>query len=252
MDVVTSTIPLSDASVTATRWGEGPPDIVLLHDGLGSIAQWRSVPERLAVGSGRTVLAYDRPGHGASTPTPKGPWPADWLRTEARRLGQLLEYTGADNPLLVGHSDGGSIVLLHASGGGAGRGAVVLAAHSWVEAAAVAEIDRLRGLSAAVIAGLAKHHHHPAALFEAWSGAWVGASFGSFDMRPELPRITMPTMIVQGRDDEFATDAQAELTAAAIGPNAVCRLLPGVRHLVHHDDPELVVDLVMEAAASER
>ena len=250
MDAVTATIPLTDASVTACRWGDGPPDIVLLHDGLGSIAQWRSVPERLAARSGRTVLAYDRPGHGASTPTPSGPWPADWLRTEARRLAELLEHTGANDPLLVGHSDGGSIVLLHAAGGGRGRGAVALAAHSWVEAAAVAEIDRLRGQSAAVVGGLAKHHEHPAALFEAWSGAWVGASFGTFDIRPELSRITMPTTIVQGRDDEFATDAQAELTAAAIGPDAVCRLLPGVRHLLHHDDPDLVVDLVLEAASS--
>jgi pimeloyl-ACP methyl ester carboxylesterase len=248
IEAVTTTVELSDAAVTTTCWGDGPPDIVLLHDGLGSIAQWRSVPEQVARRSGRTVLAYDRPGHGASTPTPFGPWPADWLRTEARRLAELLDVTDAAAPLLVGHSDGGSIVLLHAAAGGAGRAALALAAHSWVEPAAVAQIERLRGQSAVVIAGLARHHAEPAALFEAWSGAWVGASFAPFDIRPELDTITMPTVVIQGREDEFATDSQAELTAAAVGSAGSCRLLPGVHHLMHHHEPELVVELVLEAA----
>ena len=67
-------VELTDADVMTTQWGEGAAEIVLLHDGLGSIGQWRHVPEALARSTGRTVLAFDRPGHGQSRPVPIGPW----------------------------------------------------------------------------------------------------------------------------------------------------------------------------------
>ena len=102
----------------------------MLHDGLGSIAQWRDVPGRIADRLGVGVMAYDRPGHGASTPVPSGPWPADWLSHEADRLASLLRELEVQQPLLVGHSDGGSISLIHAATGGDVAGVVALAPHS--------------------------------------------------------------------------------------------------------------------------
>ena len=69
-----STVAVGADRLTTATWGDGPPSVVLLHDGLGSIAQWRDVPARLAARTGLTVLAYDRAGHGSSTPVPTGPW----------------------------------------------------------------------------------------------------------------------------------------------------------------------------------
>src|SRR3954447_22073524 len=86
-----STVSVEADRLTTARWGDGPPSIVMLHDGLGSIAQWRDVPGRLAARTGLTVLAYDRAGHGSSTPVPAGPWPTDWLHREARVLAGLLD-----------------------------------------------------------------------------------------------------------------------------------------------------------------
>lgn len=244
------TITLADAQIRTAQWGDGAPDVVLLHDGLGSVAQWRSVPERIAERSGRTILAYDRPGHGESTPVPSGPRPADWMHTEADRLERLLDALDAQRPLLVGHSDGGTIALLHAIEHNRAARVLVLAAHSWVEPAAVEQIGELRDNAAAVIAGLSRHHRHAAEVFEAWSAAWTGDEFGTFDLRPRLDRIAVPVHVVQGTADEFATDAQALETAAAIGPNGRCLLLPDARHLLHHDDPDLVVDLVLAELAA--
>ena len=81
-----STVAVGADRLTTATWGDGPPSVVMLHDGLGSIAEWRDVPARLAARTGQTVLAYDRAGHGSSTPVPTGPWPADWLHREARVL----------------------------------------------------------------------------------------------------------------------------------------------------------------------
>jgi pimeloyl-ACP methyl ester carboxylesterase len=145
--------------------------------------------------------------------------------------------------------------LLHAARQIRARAILALAPHSWVEPAAVDEIERLKLNQAAVVAGLARHHDHPEALFRAWSEVWTSQAFAdAFDLRAELRTIAAPTHIVQGTADEFATDAQAIETAAAVGPadqpaagfGPAVRLtmLPDVRHLMHHDDPDLVVQLI--------
>ncbi len=232
-----------------TTWGDGVPSIVMLHDGIGSVTQWRSVPEDIANATGATVMAYDRAGHGASTPVPTGPWPADWLHREAEVLGGLLAAVGADDPLLVGHSDGGSIALIHAANGGVGRGLVSLAAHVWVESVTVQSIHGIRGNVSSVVGALGKHHDAPADVFEAWSGGWVSAAFQSWDVRPMLGSITMPVVAVQGDGDEYATPAHLDEVVSAIGDNARSVMVANARHLLHHDVPETVTAIVADAFA---
>ena len=48
IEPVVSTVAVGEARLTTATWGEGTPELVLLHDGLGSIAQWRSVPASIA------------------------------------------------------------------------------------------------------------------------------------------------------------------------------------------------------------
>lgn len=244
-------VDLDDAVVTVARWGRGPADFVLLHDGLGSIEQWRSIPLQLATRTGRTVVAYDRPGHGRSTPNPTGPWAADWLSIEADRLRLILQREAGEKPMIVGHSDGGSIGLLYAANHAAVDGPdigglLTLAAHTWVEQSCYDAILGMREQTERITTGLALSHADPEALFEAWSGVWVGEEFRPWNILDTLGRIDRPTLVAQGRQDEYASDDHAIRTAAAIGPSASCRLLDGVGHLLHHQDPEMVVDLVIE------
>lgn len=52
------------------RWsGRGAP-IVMLHEALGSASMWRDFPERLAMRTGREVIAWSRQGYGFSDPMP--------------------------------------------------------------------------------------------------------------------------------------------------------------------------------------
>lgn len=248
-EFIDAIVELDGATIPTRTWNpvgasSSAPQMVFLHDGLGSVAQWRDVPAAVADRTGSTVLAYDRPGHGASTPVPTGPWPAHWLRSEADRLDRILDAVGADQPLLIGHSDGGSIALLHAAHHRAGRGVVAIAAHAWLEAEAVRAIQQLRDASDVVVEKLGRHHAHPRELFEAWSGVWTGVDFSTWDIRPDLASITVPCHIIQGDDDEYGTSLQATDTATVIGSNATCTMVPAGHHLLHHEHPELVAEMV--------
>jgi pimeloyl-ACP methyl ester carboxylesterase len=243
---VVSVVAVGGCRLRTATWGSGPVEIVLLHDGLGSISQWRETPADIAAATGVAVMAYERAGHGASTPVPNGPWPTDWLHREAEVFGDLLREMAIDEPLLVGHSDGGTTALLHAAGGGACRGVVAIAAHSWVEPCCSEAIIGMRRSPHRIVAGLATHHDAPAELFEAWSNTWVSDAFATWDVRPLLASITAPTLIVQGDQDQYASGAQLTETAAAIGANATMMRLAGVGHIIHHEQPAIVAALVAE------
>src|SRR3954447_18787876 len=88
---------------------------VLLHEGLGSVAPWRGFPRALHAASGRRVIAFSRFGHGRSAPPPLPRTPAFFHEEALEVLPALLPQLDADAPILVGHSDGGSIALIHAA-----------------------------------------------------------------------------------------------------------------------------------------
>ncbi len=250
---VTRHVKVGSARIATATWGNDTVKLVMAHDGLGSIRQWRSVPAMIAAATNLTVLAYDRPGHGTSTPVPAGPWPPDWHSVEAQRLGLLLEAVDAQSPILVGHSDGATISLLHAAAHPTGvlapSGVMALAPHTWVERKCTSAIETMAGAPAQIVASLAKSHDHAAELFAAWSGGWLNPAFAPWDIRRTVASVTCPTMVVQGAADQYATDQQAIETAAAVGANASYRLLDGLGHVLHHDDPATVVALVADFVA---
>ena len=240
-----SVVEIGDHRLHTRIWGDPPASVVLLHDGLGSMAQFRDLPERLHRLTGDSIMAYDRAGHGSSVPIPTGEWPADWLHAEAGVLAALLFATGVELPLLVGHSDGASIALIHAAGVGESvAGLVALAPHSFVEDKCVDAIAALRVEPERLLGALGEHHAEPGALFEAWSGVWVSDGFRDWDIRDRLGAITAPALVLQGTGDAYASDAMLWSTVSAIGPRAEGRLLDGLGHLLHHEAPALLGDLI--------
>ena len=67
-------------------WGPSPseaPTLVLLHEGLGSLLQWRDLPDELAAATAWGVFAYSRFGYGTSDPAVL-PRPMTYMHHEAQ------------------------------------------------------------------------------------------------------------------------------------------------------------------------
>jgi pimeloyl-ACP methyl ester carboxylesterase len=224
------------------------PTLVLLHEGLGSVALWRDFPARLAQATACRTLIWSRLGHGdsAALVAPRTP---RYLHEEAlQRLPPLLSALAIERPVLVGHSDGGSIALLHAAARpDQVRGVVVLAPHEFVEEKALLGI-RLAGESYASTGSdwrrkLARYHRDPDAIFQAWRDIWLAPEFRAWDIRDCLPNIRCPVLAIQGEDDEYATMRQIECIAEAAADVELLRLVD-CRHSPHRDKPQAVVEAI--------
>jgi len=128
------------------------PPIVFLHEGLGSVAMWQgregSWPQALCAATGRSGIVYSRRGYGQSDPVPDvrgtGRLRPDYMHHEAWDvLPALLEQLGVSRPVLLGHSDGGSIALLHASRHPV-QACIVMAPHVMVEDVSIRSIEQAR------------------------------------------------------------------------------------------------------------
>ncbi|MHB1327267.1 MAG: alpha/beta fold hydrolase [Gemmatimonadales bacterium] len=93
-------------------WG-GPSDLAVVFEAGGGsdIGGWHSVPALLAAKGGIRVVAYDRAGMGQSELGPRTLTPF----AEIRHLGEALKVLGIKRAILVGHSYGGMLSLLHAA-----------------------------------------------------------------------------------------------------------------------------------------
>lgn len=211
------------------------------------MAQWRDFPRRLSEATGVPAFAYDRAGHGQSPELPR-PRKPRYLHDEAARLAAVLDGQGIQDPILIGHSDGGSIALLYPFvTGREPRGIVTIAAHVFVEDETLAGIRAVQ--AGEVRARLSRYHGEKAgALFDAWAGIWLSGEFRSFDITAELAAIRCPVLAVQGGADEFGTPAQLDAIAAHV-PHARTALIPGCGHDPHLQAPEALLALTTQAVA---
>ena len=228
------------------------PLMVFLHEGLGSLSMWRDFPQRLCAALGLRGLVYSRPGYGQSTPRPATEhWQPDFMHRQALEvLPALLAALGVDTarqpPWLFGHSDGGSIALLHAALRPAHTaGLVVLAPHILVEDISVASIEqaRLAYLNTDLKQRLTRYHADPDSAFWGWNGVWLSEAFRSWNITPELATIRCPVLAVQGLDDEYGTLEQIRGIARTV-PHTRLLELPACCHSPHKDQPQAVVDAV--------
>jgi pimeloyl-ACP methyl ester carboxylesterase len=237
----------------------GPPDtplptLVFLHEGLGSIAMWRDWPAQLCQRLGCAGLVYSRRGYGQSDAVPDVRGPSaqadgqrvgrllpDYMHEEALTvLPALLRALGIDSPMLLGHSDGGTIALIHASRF-AVAGCVVMAPHVMVEEISVDAITAARDAyeNGPLRQRLAPYHADVDCAFWQWNDVWLSEAFRSFDIRPELTRISAPLLAIQGETDPYGTLAQIHDIAKVV-PHAQLLKLPDCGHSPHRDQPEAV------------
>jgi pimeloyl-ACP methyl ester carboxylesterase len=225
------------------------PTLVFLHEGLGSIAQWRDFPARLAQRTGCGALIYSRFGYGRSDPVSL-PRPLRYMHDEALVLAELLERTGITEHVLVGHSDGGSIALIYAAHNTTRGlcGVISEAAHVFCEAKTVAAIERARAdfVSGELRTALERHHGANTDIaFFGWCDAWLDPAFRDWDIRPELRSIRAPILALQGADDAYGTESQLDAICQQAGAGADARILPHCGHAPHRDQPQVALDAMV-------
>jgi len=222
------------------------PLLVFLHEGLGSRSMWRDFPQRLCDAASLRGLVYSRPGYGRSTPRAADErWRADFMHRQALELLPALRTALAiDEPAwLLGHSDGGSIALLHAARcPETVAGLVVMAPHVFVEDVAIDSIRRTREAfgSTDLAERLARHHDDVTSAFWGWNDIWLDPAFRSWNIEAELARIRCPLLAIQGVDDEYGTLQQIRAIQSHL-PRTRLLELPQCGHSPHRDQPGPVI-----------
>jgi len=236
----------------------GPPDIdpalplvVFLHEGLGSVAMWKDFPSRLCDALGRRGLVYSRPGYGASTPRPADEhWGVDFMHLQAGRvLPALLEALAVQRPVvLFGHSDGGSIALIHAAVfPDRVSAAIVMAPHILVEEFGLRSIREARTAyeTADLRDKLARYHQNVDSAFRGWNDIWLAPEFAQWTIADLLPAIRCRVLAIQGVDDQYGTMAQIDGIADRVTGTQLLKL-PACGHSPHRDRPQSVLEAAEE------
>jgi pimeloyl-ACP methyl ester carboxylesterase len=224
--------------------------LVLLHEGLGSARLWRGFPAALRAATGRRVVAFSRHGHGRSEPPPKPRTPVFFHEEALEVLPEILAQLEVDEPILVGHSDGASIALIHA-GRHPVTALVLLAPHVVVEDITV---DAIRGTRRQYLEGdlrerMARHHDDVDAAFWGWCDVWLDPAFRAWSLEADAERVTAPTLLIQGRDDPYGTFDQLDRIEARVrGP--VRRVVVPGGHSPHLEAPDAVIAAIAEFIAA--
>ena len=227
--------------------GSAAPTIVFLHEGLGSIGQWRDFPEAVAKATACNAVVYARRGHGNSDAlsAPRAP---GFMHAEALEvLPQVLRELEVERPILFGHSDGASIALIYAGAGHPARGLVIEAPHVFVEERSIAGIEAARRafLETDLKQRLARHHADPEGMFRGWNDVWLSAGFRNWNIQSCLAGIHCPVLAIQGEDDAYGTMAQLDAIAAQVPAEVSLLKLGGCGHAPHRDQPDKTLQVAV-------
>ncbi len=231
---------------------DAAPPVVMLHEGLGSISLWRDFPDRLAAATGSAVLVYSRHGYGRSDVLDAAR-SVDYMHHEATAvLPALLAGLSIARPVLVGHSDGASIALIHAGTQRGVRGLVAMAPHVFVEEISVKSIATARTAfeSTDLPQKLARHHADGDKTFYGWNDIWLHPDFRAWNIEAFLPAIACPLLAIQGVDDEYGSMAQLEAIAAQTGGPVELLKLAACRHSPQRDQPEATLSAISRFVAA--
>ena len=225
------------------------PTLVFLHEGLGSLALWKTFPAAVVAATGCPALVYSRYGYGKSDKL-DAPRAVDYMHREALDvLSEVLDQFGIDDPILVGHSDGASIALIHAGAGKRPvRGLVAMAPHVFVEDITVQSIAqaKISFETTDLAAKLGRYHDDVASTFRSWNDIWLHPDFRRWNIEEYLPGVECPVLLIQGVDDQYGTAAQVKAIARQVSGPSQIRMLADSAHSPHVDRRDVTVAAIGE------
>ena len=214
--------------------------LVFLHEGLGCTTMWRDFPAKVAAATGCRAFVFSRLGYGQSDPCSL-PRPIRFMHDEGLTvLPEVLKAAGIDDYILIGHSDGGSIALIHAGGTPAPglRGVITEAAHVFCEEITIRSIQQAKiAFSDDDLRNRLEKYHgtNTDVAFWGWNDVWLHPEFAHWNIESYLSGIRVPVLAIQGKEDHYGTKAQIEAIAQQAGGGAKIVMLPACGHAPHRD-----------------
>ncbi len=255
-------------AVTVAGPDDGPT-VVLSHCWTGSRVIWATVAEQLVLDGHRVVL-YDQRGHGESTNAATAPSVA----MLGHDLRAVLDATGTEDAVLVGHSMGGMSVQSYAAEhpehfAERARGVVLVATaarvlgrtvpgrvvhramgdgrQEWLRRGRVGRVMVRRSL------GPQAHRSHIDLTLETFAATTGVARVGylvamtGMDLRGGLGHIAVPTTVLVGTHDRLTPPRLAQQLVDRL-PDAHLVVLPGAGHMLPLEAPEQIVAAIAATA----
>ncbi|WP_066755394.1 alpha/beta fold hydrolase [Crocinitomix algicola] len=230
--------------------------IIFLHEGLGSVKQWKNFPNSLCDKTNSYGLVYDRKGYGESLGDLTHRQ-ANYLHLAAEELFEIISTSKHnDKPIyLYGHSDGGSIALIFAAKYGHRiKGIITEAAHVFVEDITIAGVKEARDLfDLGKFEGLKKYHgnqYHQ--VFFAWNDIWLSEEFKNWEIISLLEKIDVPNLIIQGKNDQYGTEEQVNLIIEKTKGVSTKLILENCGHAPHKESQKEVISEIKKWMDDER
>ncbi len=167
-------------------------------------------------------------------------------------LPELLDSLSIRNPVLIGHSDGASIALIHAGAGSRPvRGLVLMAPHVFVEDITVNSIAEAKVAfeNTGLPAKLARYHDDVASTFRGWNDIWLHPDFRRWNIEEYLAGVNCPLLLIQGEDDQYGTAAQVRAIARQVNGPVETLMLPNCAHSPHLDQMQATVERIAHFVA---
>lgn len=255
------------------------PDIILIHGALGNLRDMTfDLKKKLA--ARYRVIAFDRPGFGYSDPLPNGEVS---LRSQSQILQAAAKQIGVTNPIVVGHSYGGAVVMNWALNPDILQPAaiVLVSAPTLPWPGNIDILYRITGnpIGAALVVPLITAfvtddylHKSVTSIFTpspvpdgyeefvgsgltlrrtslATNGKQVNTLYDQVVAMASLyPTFTLPVELVHGDADTSVPLKVHALPLSKILPNAQLTVIPGAGHMPHHSNPDMIIAAIDRAA----
>ncbi len=270
-------IEINGVNIHYKEAGVGERTFILLHPFGGSTYSWREVMDEFAQYG--KVIAYDRPAFGLT----ERPLPGEWeenpygMKANVEILRELLDSMGVEKTVLVGNSAGGGVAVAFAleyperidelilvdPGVGGGRGPQFPA---W--ALPVMWTPQMRHLGPLMmrdyqeslprtlergwfdqtkLTNEIRERHLQILKIKNWDKAFYELTFAPAypELRPLLPNLTVPVLVVAGQEDRLIRSWYFEAVATEI-PEATLNLIPQCGHMPQEECPTEFMEVVLK------
>jgi pimeloyl-ACP methyl ester carboxylesterase len=125
-------------------------------------------------------------------------------------------------------------------------GLVLMAPHFVVEPETLAEIRNAREAYKArdLRQRLSRYHTYVDVAFWGWNDVWLEPAFASFNLREELAKIRVPTLVIRGDNDHYGTHRQVAIAKETCLCPLETLIIPDCGHVPHREKPEQTLEAI--------